>query len=1255
LSVQDNSLFLVWERRYGNGNPQIYGAAIGADGEIIGQAERINTETAYCNNPIAFSFRGEPTVVWFDSRRGGNRVFLAQRWGINWQNYDLSGTTGDAAFARPVVDGKDLLVFWQNRTRGVNRIYSLIPDTSVIAPQLTARNFIPSARNRGDLVRIAWDIPYDPSGIMGFSYKWGRSPEELPPQQILSYTGISSIEEVAAEDGSWYFSIIAQDFAGNWSPPAVIEYIRDTTPPPAANMIDPPLDEEGFLLSNTFSVRWNPPPASDVAGYTWSLEYMAPLEPFALMDNEEFSAAAEERFTRAASPSPRIMGTDTETSFSNEDNGVWRFTVFAIDEVGNIGPASSIFFRMNKYVPHTFITLVDALQDEQGILSVRILGRGFAQDGSIVRIFLDRDGRPPYDREYFLSQEDYRVISDREIRGLQIEEIDEGLYRVGVEHPLRGIVFTGPVVTVDKIGTVKFGDYSQPWESSWKAQPARRYRLDMVLCIIIGIVILCGIGLAASLRGIASVLADNTAIELETAALITGDVMPLERNKRLKTIRKRKVGLRLKLASFTIALVLIVVGMVSGPLYYTMTKTQERTLLQGLWDRSSVLMEGIASGARAYLPSGNVLELGFLPGQIAALPEARYVTITGVGSEATIFGDHVWATNDPDIGNKIDTVEFRPGVSRISDVLSPQLELLFRELDQSARDQVGDVSSLITSLTQDALTLALRSDAESIQRLNDIQVTTRALEGRLAERLTMLGREIRSEPSFSIQGVEKESGTVFVFFKPVMFRYGSEDVFFRGLIRLEVSIDSIIAQIAQGQRAIWGVILVVALTAILIGIAGALALSTIIILPIKKLVTHVERIRDTDDKSKLAGVEINIMTRDELAVLGNTINDMTHGLVKAAMASQDLTIGKEVQKKFIPLEVDREGNKLTSGFKDTKNVQFFGYYEGAKGVSGDYFDYQDLDGRYFAIIKCDVAGKGIPAALIMIQVATMFLNYFKTWKPTQKGMHIEEVVYHINDFIETLGFKGRFAAFSLALFDSETGIVRFCNAGDNIVHLYDASERKMKAITLPETPATGVLPNFMVESKGGYKVQTITIDHGDILLLYTDGIEEAKRKFRNAEFKEILCTEGGAPNDTPHENHMVGQGDEEMGADRVEAIINAVMNKQSYTLYKYHNPEGEIELQFDFSACKGTVEEAIMAMVSVEKIFRLYKDPKTGEDSRVLVDKKVDEFLRDHFRQYRSYCSETRENPGNDAYMYYTHVGEDEQYDDLTIIGINRK
>jgi serine phosphatase RsbU (regulator of sigma subunit) len=1259
ISAAGDRLFLVWERRYGASSPQVYGLSLGRGGDAIGTAERINSEEAYCNNPVAFLYQGNPTVVWFDNRRGGNRVFLAQKSGIDWQNYDISGSTGDASFARPIADAASLFVFWQNDSRGRGRIFSLAPDASVNTPRLTAVNFTPSRRSRAERLQVSWAAPDDPSGIVGFSWNWSQSETAVPPREIQRYhteaRGSQTMELSAPEEGPWYFTLIAQDYAGNWSAPARLDYFRDTTPPPQTEILRPALDPAGYLTSNTFTLEWVASPAPDTAGYTWNLSYLGPPEQFAALGYNEFAAAAASQFPPPAPPVPRIMGGLTSTDYTNQDNGVWRFTVSAIDQVGNIGPPASLFFRTDKYVPHTFVSYVDSFQDEQGLLSVRILGRGFLDGGPVTELFLDEDGIPPWDREFLYSRGDYRVSSDREITDIRVEDLETGNYRLGMVHPLRGFYLTEPIVTVDNLGTVKFGDYSQAWEPSWSVREKRRYVLNSGLLVLIAITAFCIVGAFASIRGIGNAIAEGAAVRIEATALITGDFMPSEKRKRFVKIKKRGGGLRLKLASFTIGLVLVVVVMISAPLYFMMTRTQQETLLQGLWDRSTVLLEGLATNARTYLPTGNALELGFLPAQSAAIPESRYVTITGYGSGTTVFNDHVWATNDPEILNKIDTAEFQPGVSRLTDVLTPQLEEIGRELNERAQAEAGDLSRNISELNREGIAIATRTDAASRRRLVDIQVSIRSLETRLTESLAEISREIGSEPAFPRTELSGNSGRSFILFKPVMFRQGADDTYFRGLIRLEVSIESIRAEIVGGQLALFRIILIVALAALAIGTIGALTLSTLIIRPITKLAGYVERIRDTEDKTKLEGMEINIQSRDEIALLGNTINDMTHGLVKAALASQDLSIGKEIQKKFIPLELDRDGNKLSSGYKDTRNAHFFGYYEGAKGVSGDYFDYQDLDGRYYAIIKCDVAGKGIPAALIMIQVATMFLNYFKQWKPTAKGMHIEEVVYQINDFIETLGFKGRFAAFTLCLFDSQTGIARFCNAGDNLIHLFDASEGRVKTMSLPETPATGVLPNFLVESKGGYTVQSMTIDPGDILLLYTDGIEEAKRKFRDAEFKEILCTEGGAPNDSPHGNHVVGQGDEEMGPDRVADIINAVMNRDVYTLRKYHNPEGEVELKFDFSDCEGKVEEVIMAMVAVEKMFRCYKDPKAGEDSRVLVDKKVDEFLKDHFLQYRNYCSFTKENPANDTYMYYTHVSEDDQYDDLTILGIKRK
>ena len=435
------------------------------------------------------------------------------------------------------------------------------------------------------------------------------------------------------------------------------------------------------------------------------------------------------------------------------------------------------------------------------------------------------------------------------------------------------------------------------------------------------------------------------------------------------------------------------------------------------------------------------------------------------------------------------------------------------------------------------------------------------------------------------------------------------------LIDLLVSVPLFFMIIRTRQETLLKALIVISAAALALGIATALVLSSLLLRSIRK-----------------------------------KINEMTQEPARAAASFSDLNIGKEIQKRFIPLDVDKDGNKLNSGYKNAENAVFFGYYKGAKELSGDYFDYLDLGGRYYAVIKCDVAGNGIPASLIMMQVATMFLIFFKKWQPSAR---LEELVYQINGFIETMGFKGRFVAFTLCLFDSETGDLHFCNAGDNIIHIYDASEKYLKSITLPQTPAAGALPNSVVESTSGYRVQTLSLDHGDILLLYTDGIEESKRYFHDALYDEINGYDG--EDGMPHGSQLAEKWGEAMGPERVHGIVNAVMNRDVYRMNKWHNPEGDMDLCFDYSDCNGEPEEVIMALIAAEKMFRCYRDSRTAAGDGVLIEKKADAFLRAHFSQYSEYCSHTRECHENSSYIYYDYLKEDEQYDDLAILGIMRK
>ena len=120
-------------------------------------------------------------------------------------------------------------------------------------------------------------------------------------------------------------------------------------------------------------------------------------------------------------------------------------------------------------------------------------------------------------------------------------------------------------------------------------------------------------------------------------------------------------------------------------------------------------------------------------------------------------------------------------------------------------------------------------------------------------------------------------------------------------------------------------------------------------------------------------------------------------------------------------------------------------------------------------------------------------------------------------------------------------------------------------------------------------------------------------------------------------------------------MVNAVMNRKKYQLYKYHNPVPDEQITFDFTKCKGTIKEAVLAMISVEKIFRIYKDPAADAEKHVIIDKKIDAFLQEYFDQYSDYFVYRQELENNAGYVAYTHLNEDEQYDDLTLLAIQKK
>ncbi len=335
-------------------------------------------------------------------------------------------------------------------------------------------------------------------------------------------------------------------------------------------------------------------------------------------------------------------------------------------------------------------------------------------------------------------------------------------------------------------------------------------------------------------------------------------------------------------------------------------------------------------------------------------------------------------------------------------------------------------------------------------------------------------------------------------------------------------------------------------------------------------------------------------------------------------------------------------------------------------MSGDYFAYQVLDERFVAVIKCDVAGKGIPAALIMVQVATMFNDYFRNWKLTSPGIDLSSLVLRINDTVAERQFKGRFAALTVGILDTRKGAFYTANAGDVKLHIFRRDLSAVEELTIPGGPAAGTFSSADLPIQFPQATQQIAVD--DMLLLFTDGLEEAKRLLRGSDWKTFVVTEEMITEGTVAEGLQPGEDGEEFSNERIHTIIQRVVRKERYRLTRLMNPLESEVLEFDFSTSTDPVRDSVLAVVAIERIFRIVPDPAAGDGDRIKIDRIVHDFLKEHFLQYGAYFShpvvkegtrsegEQREGePEGEDYLEFSHIYEDEQFDDITMLVVARK
>ena len=239
----------------------------------------------------------------------------------------------------------------------------------------------------------------------------------------------------------------------------------------------------------------------------------------------------------------------------------------------------------------------------------------------------------------------------------------------------------------------------------------------------------------------------------------------------------------------------------------------------------------------------------------------------------------------------------------------------------------------------------------------------------------------------------------------------------------------------------------------------------------------------TQAGESLGAIQIDTVDRsapfseDDLEVLASVASQAALSLENAQLHTaalkqrdyeRDLDFATQVQLGFLPNERPR-----------VEGYEFFDFYEAAQRVGGDFFDYVLLPDGRIAVTVGDVAGKGLPAALLMARIYSD-TRYELLAKPTPA-----DAMASLNTNVCSSGLGHRFITMAFVVLDPKAHTLTIVNAG----HLPPLVRTRRSAIRPLGTEVSGLPLGIQPETRYG-QVQT-KIEPGDSVVLATDGVTEA--------------------------------------------------------------------------------------------------------------------------------------------------------------------
>jgi sigma-B regulation protein RsbU (phosphoserine phosphatase) len=190
-------------------------------------------------------------------------------------------------------------------------------------------------------------------------------------------------------------------------------------------------------------------------------------------------------------------------------------------------------------------------------------------------------------------------------------------------------------------------------------------------------------------------------------------------------------------------------------------------------------------------------------------------------------------------------------------------------------------------------------------------------------------------------------------------------------------------------------------------------------------------------------------------------------IAKREWIAREIDIARDVQRRLFPQKLP-----VIAG------VDCAGACRPAQGVGGDYFDFLALSGGRLGVALGDVAGKGIPAALLMASLQASLRG-----QRLSGPADLAQLMTNLNFLIHEASPENRYATFFYGELDPKTRRLDYVNAGHNapmILRVGGAIER-MRATG----PVVGLIEG------GRFLQESVSLSPGDVLLVYSDGISEA--------------------------------------------------------------------------------------------------------------------------------------------------------------------